>query len=215
MVKPIFTGEAEVEVARRYAAGESMYKLANDYGCGYQAVKRAVVNHGVTIRKSPKAQKLTPEQREAAVALYVNSDLSLGDAAKQFGISGATLAGMVTRRGYRTRSYNQRGPEHHGWKGGRSLDKRSGYMRVRVRADDPEWLRESSSTNGDMLEHRYVMAKHLGRPLMSEESVHHMNGDKTDNRIENLQMRNGKHGKGVALVCTCCGSTDIKEVMLE
>ena len=50
--------------------------------------------------------------------------------------------------------------------------------------------------NGGILEHRYIMEQHLKRKLKSNEVVHHINGDKLDNRLENLiVLKRGEHIK--------------------
>jgi hypothetical protein len=59
-----------------------------------------------------------------------------------------------------------------------------GYWKVPV----PPELRHLVNGDTNALEHRLVMAISLGRPLRSDESVHHRNNCRTDNRIENLEL---------------------------
>lgn len=105
-----------------------------------------------------------------------------------------------------------------GWDGRRRLRKggrtttHQGYHLVLIYATDP--LAEMRNSQGYVPEHRLVMARHLGRPLERNETVHHINGNKKDNRLENLQLRRGHHGRGRKCVCADCGSENIREVEL-
>lgn len=50
--------------------------------------------------------------------------------------------------------------------------------------------------HGWVAQHRHVMEQFIGRPLHSTELVHHINGNRQDNRIENLQLvTKSEHGK--------------------
>lgn len=73
------------------------------------------------------------------------------------------------------------GQEHKRWKGGRLIDEK-GY--VLVYAPDSPMARGRTY----VYEHRLTMAKKLGRDLFKNENVHHINGNRQDNRIENLEL---------------------------
>jgi len=83
-----------------------------------------------------------------------------------------------------------RGDKNASWKGGRLLLK-SGYIRVSVYPEDPYYLmskKNKGCCNGTILEHRLIMARHLKRCLEPWEVVHHKNSNRSDNRIENLEL---------------------------
>ena len=71
------------------------------------------------------------------------------------------------------------GEKHHNWKGGR-ID-HYGYIRVKCYG-------HPRAHENYVLEHILVMEKHIGRYITTDEDVHHINGNKRDNRIENLRL---------------------------
>lgn len=89
-------------------------------------------------------------------------------------------------------------------------DRKDGYVML-YRPDHPHAV-----GSGYVMEHILVMETALGRYLNRDiESVHHINGDNSDNRLENLQLRFKYHGKGQAWECQDCHSTNVLPVALK
>ena len=82
------------------------------------------------------------------------------------------------------------------WKGGKIKDK-FGYIQI--------WMPKHPNAKlaGYIHEHRFIMSEHLGRSLGSHESVHHKNGIKDDNRIENLELMTKRVHRG-NVCCPFC-----------
>lgn len=79
------------------------------------------------------------------------------------------------------------------WQGGRHYDE-NGYVRL-TNVSYPGCEKRNRA-----YEHHVVMAHHLGRPLLKAETVHHKNGVRDDNRIENLELWTTSHPYGQRVV---------------
>jgi len=130
-----------------------------------------------------------------AIELY-ESGMSQKEVADKLGVSQKGISKAFTKLGYVSREkvsrFSQQGTNNSNWKEGKTSDK--GYIRIYC-PDHPR------ARNSYVFEHILVMENHLGRKLnfygvghSDNEVVHHINGDRADNRIENLSvMRHVDH----------------------
>lgn len=96
------------------------------------------------------------------------------------------------------KSYTQKmtGENNPAWKGGATYRTRKGNYPQSVKyVRCPSEFISMARKDGYVMEHRLIMAQHLGRPLLRSEVVHHIDHDVTNNQLDNLQLfaSNGEH----------------------
>lgn len=200
--------EIEQQIVADYRAGVTVREIGERYGLTRESCFNVLRRLEVPRRRRPGGKRkdfadseldLMAQLRQAGWSKEELQDVfntgleRLNRALQQLG-----LAGRMRRRDAKERIVTSQG-----------------YAYVLPKPDDPLGDGTKRTDKGYVLEHRVVMARHLGRPLRADETVHHVNGDKLDNRIANLQVRQGKHGKGVRLACADCGGTNLIPLQLE
>lgn len=200
----LFTDEQAREIARRHGAGESVTSLAAEQEISRKMLEGLVVRGGGQVRaRQNRWLKIDDEVRDRFLA-----GERVGVLAAEFGCPPSCISKSLNRSGvFRAKT----GSGHHAYRGGR-VTLSGGYISVLVTEDDLLYC--IPHVSGRALEHRLVMGRAIGRPLTHSETVHHIDGNPANNALENLQLRFGRHGKGVALECRDCGSRNVQPVPL-
>lgn len=192
------------EVSDLYAQGASYRELAERFDCTAPTIGKAIARAGIDPRKGRPAF-WTDERIRTLIAMH-ESGVTQKLIARALGTSADAVSNQLRVVGALPPRVRPTGPENGRWKGGRYATKQ-GYIFVYPSVKDLNYCTPMS--NGYVQEHRLVMGRALGRKLTPKETVHHINGDRADNRLENLQLRQGNHGKGVRMTCHDCGSHNV------
>lgn len=93
-----------------------------------------------------------------------------------------------------------KGEKHWAWKGGKW--KHRGYTLIKL-PPDSEYF-GMAAKNGTVPEHRLMMAKNIGRLLLKSEEVHHIDGDRSNNEIGNLELISPANHTLYKRICSRC-----------
>lgn len=192
------------EIRRLYWEEElSCPAIAGILGVSQHAIYHIMYRNNIPRRSNAEARALAgrvgrwkPVRKikdpEEVRRLYWEAELTQGGIAERLGVNRKTIREIMVKYKIPRRSgcAQPKGPQSSLWKGGRYKDT-FGYVHVRIYPDNPYY--SMAYSDGFILEHRLVMAQHLGRPLEPWELVHHRPpGIKDNNRIENLQLTTSK-----------------------
>ncbi len=199
----------------KYESGLSSIQIASEVGCTPSAVQARMHQYGIKARGrhygrwNPKTcEKCTLEYTPSGPAQRFCLDCRLSTqeydkkARQQSRKIGQTFSCIQCSGVFKgTPEYVNRGVRYSrrfcSWDCRRVFEKATSSYR---HPNGDGYIRVTFPGGGSSLEHRWVMEQHLGRSLLPQENVHHKNGVRDDNRIENLELWSRSQPSGQRVV---------------
>lgn len=171
----------------------TLQSIGDEVGCNKATVGRTLKKFGINRRKRTSRHALLNDKVWLRRA-YVEDERTISSLAKEIGCTVGPVRDALRALGIETRGSRivanrckRIGKDAGNWRGGRRHST-SGYIYVY----HPDHIYATKA--GYVMEHRLIMEEVVGRVLEPGEIVHHINGKKDDNRIENLELKtNGTH----------------------
>lgn len=177
---------AEDQLKSDYQELSSMLKVAEKYGVSKKLVMNYMNRYGIERNKRPKWSDTVGK-----ISSHFKEGVTTAEVAEATGYSSASVLKAATEVGFKlTNTY------HTG-----EIITHNGYRMIPAPAGHPD-----ADSKGYIREHRLIMERKIGRRLKSDEVVHHINHDKLDNSLSNLELttladhtshhHTGKAGRG-------------------
>lgn len=160
-------------------------KVSDYFGIKRTTMRNWLIDFGILI----PYELINYPSKQILIELYEKCG-SVNGVARHLGIKDTTLYNHFVSIGIDIKSVGFSAPktvryygsDHYNWKGGIQHHS-SGYIMIYM-PDHPM----AKANHGYVMEHRLVMEESLGRYLTDGEIVHHINENKIDNRLENLEL---------------------------
>lgn len=167
-------------------ANNNLTHAAKLLGASRQTIANTLERLGLRVA-APRKNKRVAIDKDFLIALYQGQKLSAAEIGRLLAVSAAAVRDQMVRHGIPRRKVGSSpGSKNPAWKGGRRMDK-TGYVLVHC-PDHP-----NADSHGMIREHRLVMSQVLDRPLLPDEVVHHIDGNKENNDPANLELFDRNH----------------------